>query len=538
MENRADVIIIGSGVAGAVTAAELSSAGLSVIVVEAGPKIDHSTALEQYRTAVIRTPESPYVTQNDVEHPITINFNHWYRQSGPDTFKSTYLKCVGGTLWHWLGSVPRFVPNDFRLKEMYGQGIDWPISYQELEEFYTRSETELGVAGADEPDPARRPNPQYPMPPIPPSYMDRVYARALTDTSYKLRITPQARNSVPWNGRPPCCGSASCIPICPIGAKYDARVHIDQAISNGCQLIDDTAAVRLEVTDDDRVSTVHTRNRDGSTNALMGRIVVLAANAIETPRLLLNSRTDAKPEGLANSSDQVGRNLMDHPMKLSWALSDKPVWPYRGPISTSGIEEFRDGPERSERAVFRVQVSNDGWTWPTGGLATLPGMLARRGLYGSELKDKIHHYAAHALQLASMVEQLPVAENRVTLDQRDKDQHGVPLPRIHYRIDEYAKRGLMAAQKAHQEIFELMNATEINHHEEAQGAGHIIGTCRMGSDSKTSVVDEHLRSFDHKNLFVIGSSVFPTSGVANPTLTIVALAYRMSTKITGTISQL
>ena len=117
---------------------------------------------------------------------------------------------------------------------------------------------------------------------------------------------------------------------------------------------------------------------------------------------------------------------MDHPIQLSWALSDEPVWPYRGPISTSGIENFRDGPERSERAVFRVQVSNDGWVWPTGGLSTLPGELARRGLYGAEMREKLDYYASRALQLASLVEQLPDAANRVTLHQHDRDQHGSP----------------------------------------------------------------------------------------------------------------
>ena len=531
IDHNADVVIVGSGVAGAVTAAELSASGLSVIVLEAGPKIDHGKALAQYRSTVIRTPESPYVSDEPVEHPVTIDFNHWFRQSGPDTFKSTYLKCVGGTLWHWLGTAVRFVPNDFRLKELYGRGFDWPIGYDDLEPFYTRADSELGVAGAMDDTLGWEQSEDFPMPPIPPTYLDKVYRRNLANSSYEVTLTPQARNSELRQGRPPCCGSASCIPICPVGAKYDARVHLTQAIAAGTRILDNTAAIRLEKGSDNRIARVHVRQPDGTTGVVSGKVVVLAANAIETPRLLLNSRTEEMPAGVGNGSDQVGRNLMDHPLQLSWAVSGEPVYPYRGPISTSGIETLRDGPKRKDRAVFRIQVSNDGWSWPTGGLGTLPGSLARQGLQGSELRAQLEHDAARHLQLASMTEQLPNPDNRVTLDDTDRDQHGVPLPRVHYRLDDYSRRGLNAAREAHDEIFGLMNATEINHHEEAQGAGHIIGTCRMGTNASDAVVDQNLRSFEHENLYVVGSSVFPTSGVANPTLTIVALAYRMAAEI-------
>ena len=160
------------------------------------------------------------IRQRLANHLISNDPDYWYGQAGPNKFKSTYLKVVGGTTWHWLGTCLRFVPNDFRLRTAHGRGLDWPISYHELEPFYGEAEHEIGVAG-DSGEPLGSPrSASYPMPAIPQTFLDKAYARALTGTEYELRATPQARNSVSGNGRPACCGNASCIPICPIGAKY------------------------------------------------------------------------------------------------------------------------------------------------------------------------------------------------------------------------------------------------------------------------------------------------------------------------------
>jgi choline dehydrogenase-like flavoprotein len=244
---------------------------------------------------------------------------------GPNKFKSTYLKVVGGTTWHWLGTCLRFVPNDFRLRTAHGRGIDWPISYDELEPFYGEAEHEIGVAG-DSGEPLGSPRSAgYPMPAIPQTFLDKAYARALTGTEYELRATPQARNSVSGNGRPACCGNASCIPICPIGAKYDATVHVAVAEKNGALLHAQTTATRIDVGAEGRVTAIRFKRWDGSEGVARGKVFVLAAHAIETPRLMLHSSSEALPNGVANRSGQVGRNLMDHPTQLSWALSREPA---------------------------------------------------------------------------------------------------------------------------------------------------------------------------------------------------------------------
>ena len=290
----------------------------------------------------------------------------------------------------------------------------------------------------------------------------------------------------------------------------------------------ESTAVQLLVGKDQQIEAVRFKRWDQSEGFIKAKRFILACHAIETPRLLMASKSSMYPKGLANRSDQVGRNLMDHPVQLSWALSRAPVYPYRGPQATSGIENMRDGAFRKNRAAFRIEIGNDGWGWPTGAPTSTAQQFARAGLRGEVLDQAISNQTSRHIRLGSLIEQLPDPENRVSLDPHVLDIYGVPRPKLHYRIDDYVQKGLNAAQTAHTEIFGHIRATEIQHKQEHEGAGHIIGTTRMGHDPKSSVVDANLVSHDHKNLMIVGSSVFPTGGSANPTLTIAALSLRAS----------
>lgn len=535
---EADVIIVGAGFAGALLADRLTGAGFSTAVLEAGPRVNRGVAFQTFLNAPIKTPEIPYERLPEAEFPDTLDSGHWYRQAGPDVFKSTYLKAVGGTSWHWLGTCVRYVPSDFRMRTDFGRAVDWPIDYTELEPFYLEAERELGVAGDSDEDLGSPRSGPFPQPPIPGTWLDRVFARRLEGTPYQVRLTPQARNSVAQEGRPACCGSGTCIPICPVGAKYDATVHLDRAEANGAVIHERTTATFIEIGAGGRISAIRFRRPDGTGDVARGRVFILAGNAVETPRLLLHSRTETSPTGIANDSDQVGRHLMDHPIQLSWALAGEPVWPYRGPMATSGIENLRDGEFRSDRSALRIQISNDGWNWPTGGPATLADTLSRRGLLGTDLRREIADHASREVQLASLTEQLPDPDNRITLDPQDTDTYGVPLPRLHYRVGEYSRAGLDYAREVHDEIFAHLNAGEIQHSEDFQGSGHVIGTTRMGDDPRESVVDRDLRSHAHDNLFLVGAGVFPTASTANPTLTIAALALRAADEIAESLASL
>ena len=525
-ERTADVVVVGSGVAGALTAARLAKAGVKVLILEAGPRVQRGQALQQYDRALIKTPESPYPNAPYAPHPREDRIGDYYVQAGPDKFISAYLRQVGGTTWHWLGTAIRFVPDDFRLRSRFGIGVDWPISYNDLEPWYCEAEREMGVAGDSAADPAAPRSKPYPLPPIPMSYLDQRVAAALAGSGLKVEPTPQARNSVQFDRRPPCCGSSSCIPICPIQAKYDATVHVAQAERAGAELLDRAVVHMVEVGPDKRIAAVRFKRPDGSEERAVGKVFVIAAHGIETPKLLLQSRTESLPAGVANASDQVGRNLMDHPSQLSWALAGEPLWNYRGPLSTAGIEAGRAGDSRAQRPSFRIQISNTGWGWPTGAPHSTVGELLKRGLRGPELDKSLVDHSARELTLACMTEQLPSPENRVVPDFDKRDALGLPRPRIHFRIDDYTRRGLEQARLLHQRIFTAVKSTEIHHDTEIKPAGHLMGTYRMGADPKESVVNADLRAHDHANLYLLGSGVFPTGGASNPTLTIAALALR------------
>jgi choline dehydrogenase-like flavoprotein len=526
MDFHSDVLVIGSGVAGALIACRAARKGAKVIILEAGPEVDRAASVRRFQNAYPKTPESAYAQSAFAPHPETDKPYAFYAQKGPHPFGSTYLRQVGGTTWHWLGSAIRLVPSDFKMRSLFGLAVDWPISYPDLEPWYCEAERELEVAGDNDDDLGSPRSAPYPFPPIAQSFLDRAWRDALQASNYKVRPTPQARLSKSSGDRPSCHDSASCIPICPIQAKYDATIHVARARSLGARLLTDACANFIECRPDGRVDAVRFIRSDGSTGRIVARVVVIAANAIETPRLLLASASETFPAGVANRSDQLGRNLMDHPIQLSWALARQPVWPYRGPGATSGIENFRDLKDRAVVSALRFEIGNDGWSWPKGAPESTARELALGGLRGKALDAALRAQTSRHIRVAALTEQLPMASNRVTLDSTQIEKTGLPRPAIFYQLDSYTDRALASARDRHQDMFANIGVEAFWHKDDAQAAGHIMGTARMGEDMATSVVDRDLRAHAHRNLFLVGAAAFPTGGTANPTLTIAALALR------------
>jgi choline dehydrogenase-like flavoprotein len=447
--------------------------------------------------------------------------------------------------------MPRHVPADFRLAADYGVGVDWPIDYQDLEPWYCEAEAELGVAGdhaeLDGLHGGYRSRP-FPMTRIWPAYGDLVVAKAIDGLTFdgvdvRLATTPQARNSRPYDGRPACAGNSSCVPLCPIGAKYDATVHVGKAIERGAVLRAQAVVTRIEIDETRRVSALryvrwdeHGRRDE---RRLRADIYVIAAHAIETPRLLLASR-DAKtaPTGVANQSDQVGRNLMDHLQGQLAAVVPKPLFPYRGPPTTVGVDTFRDGEFRAAHAAFRLSIGNDGM----GRVETPFKALERKldeGLIGSRLRTALGDRLTRQFRISYSTEMLPRADNRVTLADAEADAFGVPRVQLSMRLDDYNRRAFEKASELISRIFDRLDVPDTEADRVSQpagtysGAGHIIGTARMGADPQTSVVDPDCRAHEHDNLFIVGASTFPTGGTANPTLTVAALALRAASTISA-----
>jgi choline dehydrogenase-like flavoprotein len=527
----AQVVIVGSGVAGMLAAYRLAKAGVHVLVLEAGPPVNRGEAVANYRNAVAKTPESPYPDTPYAPRPSVIEPNGYYIQEGPDLFKSTYQRRVGGTTWHWLGTSLRHLPNDFHIRSLYNVGEDWPLTYDALEPWYLEAEQELGVAGDDNDDLGSPRSGGYPMKAMQPTYLDKQVALAAKKLGLDVYISPQARNTEYYDGRPPCCGNASCVPICPIAAKYDATVHVRKAQALGVQVVDQAVVHRVEVNAEGMVTAVHFKRPDGTEQSAVGDIYVIAAHAIETPKILLMSRTDALPNGVANSRDQVGRNLMDHPVQLSWALTAEPVYPYRSPLENAGIESFRDGEFRSRHSAFRMAIGEDGWSFPGSPPTVVATDLITQGVRGKALVEQLNATVARQFRFANLIEQMPNPENRIVPAFDIVDAIGIPRPRLYYSIGDFERGGFAEARRISESIFQMMGASVIEHSEEPEGAGHVIGTYRMGDDATRSVVNAEQRTHDHPNLFLLGSGVFPTAGTANPTLTIAALALRAAATI-------
>jgi choline dehydrogenase-like flavoprotein len=217
---------------------------------------------------------------------------------------------------------------------------------------------------------------------------------------------------------------------------------------------------------------------------------------------------------------------MDHPSQLNWALAGEPLGMFRGPLATAGIESTRTGDWRGDHGSFRIQITNRGWEWPAGAPSSTARALINQGLRGAELDRAIADHTSRQVTFVPMVEQLPLAENRIVPDFDQRDAIGVPRPRITFRIDDYSKRALEHGRRIAREIAKALRATDVHEAPEMVSAGHLMGTYRMGTNPRQSVVNTESCTHDHPNLFLLGSGVFPTGGASNPTLTIAALALR------------
>lgn len=524
-----DVVVIGSGVAGALPAWQLAKRGLRVVVLEAGPRIDRAEALARFTASQRHDDLAPYPNAAWAPGPDPSAQTPYLEISGLSGYDPHYIRAVGGTTWHWPANARRFGPNDLRQKTLFGVGADWPVSYSELEPYYRRAERELGISGTApfaSGAHAEENRGDLPMPAFVPSYADEVIADRLAGSPYRVEPLTVARNSVDYDGRPPCQGNNTCHVLCPSGAQYAAIAHVEKAERAGASIRENSPVIALETDEQARISKALVRRPDGEEQSVSGSTFILAANGVETPKLCLMSRTERFPDGIANSSNTVGRYYMDHPKATAWLTFRDPVYAGRGPVAISGMHQFIDGPFRSTRSGFGIEL---------GGRLNLFDITDRKiraGIYGRQLDEAIRREAFHTLEISGYVEVLPDRANRVSLDHARRDSSGLPGLRLQFEPGPYAARGVEQLRAVFDDIAARLGDVEIEHSADLITVNHMIGTMRMGDDPSTSVVDRNCRTHDHPNLYVAGSSVFPNGGGANPpTLTIAALALRLADEL-------
>lgn len=516
-DSRADVVVIGSGAGGGVIAKELSEAGLTVIVIEAGrrysPYDEYPTHALDFEVIAGNTFAPPDYRRDLYTVPRNLPYNY------------CRAKGVGGSTLIYHAMNPRFHESDFRVYSEDGLADDWPITYADLESYYTKVEYELGVSGPDGPDrnpfepPRSKP---YPTPPHEFNMASRTIKRGADRLGLHLVREPLAIPTQDWNGRPACISAGTCTMGCKISAKSSIDVtYIPKAEKTGrVEIRTECMARKISVDGDGKASSVVYFDRHGEEKEVFARAIVVAGNAVETARLLLLSKSGRFPHGLANSSGLVGKRFMEHLSVFAYGIFPERIDPWRG-VPTGGIIQdfYATNSANGFARGWTTSVENDN-QWPLATANRIEG-------WGAEHKTRMKAIFGHAVGVASDGEQLPAESNQITLDESVKDNHSLPVPRITNQWQENDKRMIEAMSRSHAQILEAAGATEIEVHPcVAGGSSHYLGTCRMGADPSSSVVDPWCRAHDVPNLFIGDGSVFVTSAAVNPALTISALAAR------------
>ncbi|WP_323676967.1 GMC family oxidoreductase [Halorubellus sp. PRR65] len=514
---RVDVCVVGAGPAGGLVADRLASAGHDVVVLEAGPRFDRGERIDRVERDIRPSYHPREVWDMGGERDA-------YTSSGEKGYplNAARVKGVGGTTLHWQGMVFRLHERDFD-EHARAAGVDpWPLAYDDLRPYYASAEDELGVAGTAGDNPYAPPRDEpYPMPGFPPSYSDSLFAEACDALDVTMHTVPNARNSESRDGRAACQGWGTCKPVCPSGAKYDATVHVDSAEDEGARVVDRAPVQRLEHDRaGDAVTTAVYATPDGEEHRQAAREFVLAAGGIEIPRLLLLSASERYPRGLANSSNLVGRYFHDHLFAGMGGRLDEPTRQNHVGFLTSETHQFYDD-VTDDRGPFKLEFLNYAGSSPV-------ELALDADSFGDDLLDELRASYGNAIAMGGLAAQPPRKDNYVTLDSAVTDDHGNPVPDVHWRLDDRTRATLRAANARQREILDELGV-DVGWTVGPENTGpafHHMGTTRMSADPESGVVDPQLRTHDLRNLSIASSSTFTYGGALNPTLTIAALALK------------
>lgn len=509
------VVIVGSGAGGGTLANELAQRGVKCVVLEAGK---HYTQADFENDEWAMFSKISWLDKR-------ISAGGWHHTQTYPNLPAWIVKGVGGSTVHWSGVALRFQPHDFETHTVYGDiaganVLDWPIRYSDLEPYYDLAEKKMGVATAKSSgQPAMPPNNHY-----------KVIEAGARKVGYKKIIRPVASNSAPYDGRPACQQIGFCMQGCKIGAKWSTLyTEIPRAIATGnVELRPQSMVLKIEHDKKGRASGVVYVDADGKMQRQKARVVCVAGNSIESPRLLLNSASSMFPDGLSNSSGQVGKNYMNHATAAAVSINKGPVYMYRGfDIAAVVADEVAPNTKRGFFGGYYLE-----------GLAIhLPYTAAfmKPGGWGRDFTSAIDMYD-HMSCVWVCGEDLAREQNNITLHPTEKDQYGLPVPIVTKTYHDNDDRIVAHGLKQWRTLSEAAGATRVVDMP-PYPASHNMGTNRQSAKARDGVVNGWGQSHDVPNLFISDGSQFTSSAASNPTLTIVALAIRQAEYLAGTLSR-
>ncbi len=499
------VVVIGSGAGGGTLSNELCQKGVKVVCLEAG---------KRYTIDDFVNNEWPMFGKISWLDKRTTS-GTWRVAKDFAGLPAWICKTVGGTTTHWAGASLRIREHEFRARSVYGDVaganlLDWPLTLADLEPYYDRAESNLGVTGT------------HGIPRLPGNNNYKVFANGAKRVGYKeVHTGNMAINSEPRDGRNACIQLGFCFQGCKSGAKWSTLYReIPKAEATGkLDLRPESHVLRIEHDDAGKVTGVVYVDADGNQQRQKARVVCVAGNSIESPRLLLNSASAKFPDGLANSSGQVGRNYMRHTTGSVYAIFEQPVNMHRG-TTMAGIIKDESGHDTSRGFAGGYELE----TLSLG----VPFMAAflDPGAWGRDFADALEGYD-HMAGMWIVGEDMPQESNAITLHPSEKDQHGMPVPNVHFddHDNDIAMRN--HAFKAGTAVYEAVGAKRVIE-TPPYPSTHNLGTNRMSANARDGVVDKWGRTHDIKNLFISDGSQFTSGAAENPTLTIVTLAIRQA----------